>query len=317
MTDAAAEGDDLNPLQQEVLMSLRIPDGWHPLDPHVVADVEQQLAGALAPLRGRFTREKPLRINKHGLTTVHGCEKHHVALKDEPFAWSVNTVRGTIVHKAIELLLNWDGRITPADVVDEAIASIAGNPRERASDFLDQLPPAEMAELRGVVVGAVTNFVDCFPPIKRAWRPLVEYTALYSLFDDSVQFNTRMDLVLGRAGSRVIIDLKTGRITPTHREDLRFYALVETLRSRQPPRKLGSYSLDAARLDDEDVSEGVLQAAMRRTADGAIAIAQLELGDRAPVVRPGVQCRWCPVAESCDEGQRHLRMLTGESEDDF
>ena len=53
------------------------------------------------------------------------------------------------------------------------------------------------------------------------------------------------------------IDLKTGRITPTHRDDLRFYALIETLRSRQAPRRLASYSLDAARLDDEDVTEGV------------------------------------------------------------
>ena len=307
--------EPLNPLQEQVLSSLRIPDGWHPLDPSVVADIEQQLHAALAPLQGRFTREKPLRVNKHGLATVHGCEKHHVAQKAEPFAWSVNTVRGTIVHKAIELLLNWDGPVTPADIVDEAVASIASNPRERASDFLDQLPPAEMAELRGTVVGAVTNFVDCFPPIKRAWRPLVEYTALYSVFDASVQFNTRMDLVLGRAGSRVIIDLKTGRISPVHREDLRFYALVETLRSRQAPRRLGSYSLDAARLEDEDVTEGVLQAAVRRTADGAIAIAELELGDREPTVRPGVQCRWCPVSDSCPEGQRELRALSGDDED--
>ena len=310
------QDEQLNPLQQHVLESLRIPDGWHPLDPSVIGDVESMLKEALSPLDGRFTREKPLRVNKHGLATVHGCERHHVAQKKAPFAWTVNTVRGTIVHKAIELLLNWSGPVTPADIVDEAISSIAQNQRESASEFLDQLPPAEMAELRGVVVGAVTNFVDCFPPIKRTWRPLVEYTALYSLFGQSVQFNTRMDLVLGRTGSRVIIDLKTGRISPVHREDLRFYALVDTLRSRQAPRKLGSYSLDSARLEEEDVTEGVLQAAVRRTADGAIAIAQLELGDRQPTVRPGVQCRWCPVADSCEEGQRELRALSGDYEED-
>lgn len=308
--------EDLNPLQHEVLAALRIPEGWHPLDPSVVAQVEQLLVDALSPLKGRFTREAPLRINKHGLATVHGCEKHHVEQKKAPFAWSVNTVRGTIVHKAIELLLNWPGPIVPADIVDEAIASIAENPRERASDFLDQLPPAETAELRGAVLGAVTNFVDCFPPLKRQWRPLVEYTALYSLFDESIQFNTRMDLVLGRSGSRVIIDVKTGRITPTHRDDLRFYALVETLRSRQPPRVLGSYSLDSARLEDEEVTEGVLQAAVRRTAHGTIAIAELELGTREPEIRPGFQCRWCPVADNCEQGQRHLRALSGDDSDD-
>ena len=101
--------EDLNPLQLEVLASLRIPDGWQPVEPHVIADVEQLLVDALQPVQGRFTRDNPLRINKHGLSTVHGCEKHHVEQKKEAFAWNVNTVRGTIVHKAVELLLNWQG----------------------------------------------------------------------------------------------------------------------------------------------------------------------------------------------------------------
>ena len=308
--------EDLNPVQHEVLAALRVPDGWEPLDPHVVADIEMQLVEALAPLDGLFTAQSPLRVNKHGLSTVHGCEKFHVEQKKQPFAWTLATVRGTIVHKAVELLINWNGPVVPADVVDEAIRSIAENPRERASEFLDQLPPAEMAELRGVVMGAVTNFIDSFPPVQKSWRPLVEYTALYSLFGNSVQFNTRMDLVLGRQGRRVIIDLKSGRTTPTHRDDLRFYALVETLKFRQPPRRLGSFSLDAARLDDEEVTEGLLQAAVRRTAHGAIAIADLELRRRDPVVRPGMQCRWCPVAEQCDDGQRFLRSLSGDDEDE-
>ena len=308
--------DDLNPIQFEVLSTLRVPEDWRPLDPGVVAAVETLLVETLAPLRGRFTAENPLRINKNGLSTVHGCEKFHVEQKRQPFAWNVNTVRGTIVHKAVELLLNWRGPVTPADVVDEAIASIADNPRESASDFLDQLPAAQMAELRGAVMSAVTNFVDCFPPLKRQWRPLVEYSVLYDLFDKSVQFNTRMDLVIGQPGRRVLIDLKTGRVTPTHRDDLRYYALIETLRTRQAPRLLASYSLDSARLDEEEVSEGVLQAAVRRTAAGAIAIAELQLKSREPRVRPGMQCRWCPMAGECAEGQRHLREMAGGEDDE-
>lgn len=308
--------DDLNPIQFEVLSTLRVPEDWRPLDPGVVAAVETLLVETLAPLRGMFTAENPLRINKNGLSTVHGCEKFHVEQKRQPFAWNVNTVRGTIVHKAVELLLNWRGPVTPADVVDEAIASIADNPRERASDFLDQLPAAQMAELRGAVMSAVTNFVDCFPPLKRQWRPLVEYSVLYDLFDKSVQFNTRMDLVIGQPGRRVLIDLKTGRVTPTHRDDLRYYALIETLRTRQAPRLLASYSLDSARLDEEEVSEGVLQAAVRRTAAGAIAIAELQLKSREPRVRPGMQCRWCPMAGECVEGQRHLREMAGGEDDE-
>jgi hypothetical protein len=125
-----------------------------------------------------------------------------------------------------------------------------------------------------------------------------------------------MDLVLGGPGKKVIIDLKTGRLTPTHRDDLRFYALVESLRSRQTPRQLGSYSLDAARLESEDVTEGLLQSAVRRTAHGTLLIADLVLKTRQPDMRPGAQCRWCPIAESCEVGARYLLRLSGGEDSD-
>jgi len=307
--------DDLNPLQQAVIDALGVPSDWEPLPPHIVSDIEEQLAHELAPIQGLFTAENPLRVNKHHIATVHGCEKYHVLNRQSQFAWNINTVRGTIAHKGIELLLNWRGPVVPADIVDAAITSVAENPRESASDFIVSLPAHELAELRGAVLGAVTNFLECFPPIRPQWRPMVEYSASYSLFDGSVIFTSRMDLVLGGPGRKVLIDLKTGRLTPTHRDDLRFYALIETLRSRQAPRSLGSYSLDSARLDSEDVTEGLLQSAVRRTAHGTLLIADLALKTREPELRPGFQCRWCPINDTCAEGGLYLRQLAGEEDD--
>jgi len=307
---------ELNPLQQAVLDALGIPEGWQPLPDSIISSIEAQLEEALAPLDGLFTADQPLRVNKHHIATVHGCEKYHMLQREAAFAWNINTVRGTIAHKAIELLLNWRGPLIPGEIVDAAMTSVAENPRESASEFISTLPAHDFAELRGAVVGAVTNFLECFPPVKPAWRPMVEYSASYSLFGGSVLFTTRMDLVLGGPGRKVLIDLKTGRLTPTHRDDLRFYALIETLRSRQAPRRLGSYSLDSARLDDEDVTEGLLQSAVRRTAHGTLLIADLVLKTREPDLRGGFQCRWCPIADSCSEGQRFLRELNGDDEDE-
>lgn len=309
--------NELNPLQQAVIDALGIPTGWQPLPPEVIASIEDQLLTALAPVADKFSADAPLRVNKHHLATVHGCEKYHVLQREAPFAWNINTVRGTIAHKGIELMLNWRGPIVPAEIVDAAITSVAENPRESASGFLISLSAHEMAELRGAVLGAVTNFLECFPPIKAQWRPMVEYSASYAMFDNSIVLTSRMDLVLGGPGKKVIIDLKTGRLTPTHRDDLRFYALVETLRSRQTPRQLGSYSLDSARLESEDVTEGLLQSAVRRSAQGILLIADLVLKTREPDLRPGYQCRWCPIADNCDVGARFLRQLSGEDEDDF
>ncbi|CAB4602387.1 unannotated protein [freshwater metagenome] len=306
---------ELNPLQKAVIEALGVPADWEPLPEDIVHSIESQLENELAPLKGLFTAEEPLRINKHHIATVHGCEKYHVLNRQSQFAWNINTVRGTIAHKGIELLLNWRGPIIPSEIVDAAITSVAENPRESASDFIISLPAHELAELRGAVVGAVSNFLECFPPVKPQWRPMVEYSASYSLFDKSVLFTSRMDLVLGGPGRKVIIDLKTGRLTPTHRDDLRFYALIETLRSRQAPRSLGSYSLDSARLDSEDVTEGLLQSAVRRTAQGTLLIADLALKTREPEVRPGFQCRWCPANDTCAQGIQYLRQLSGDDED--
>ena len=134
------------------------------------------------------------------------------------------------------------------------------------------------------------------------------------MFDESIVFSSRADLVIGTAGRKVLIDLKTGQLTSTHRDDLRFYALVETLRSRQAPRSLASFSLDAARIDVEEVSEGLLRAALRRTIDGVRIMADLVTERREPTRRAGFQCRWCPVNESCDEGQRFLTRATGDDD---
>ena len=113
----------------------------------------------------------------------------------------------------------------------------------------------------------------------------------------------------GRESRKVIIDLKTGRVSQRHREDLRFYALVETLVRDVPPRKLATFYLDSAQPIVEDVTEGVLRTALRRTLDGIHRLIQLQVEGEAgcqearrlvPLVpvpprmqrRPGIPARW-------------------------
>ena len=103
-----------------------------------------------------------------------------------------------------------------------------------------------------------------------------------------------------------VIDLKTGGANPVHRDDLRFYALVETLRSGVPPRKVASFYLDAGEPVVEDVTERSLMTASRRMLDGVHAEIELQVEGREPVKRPGTSCRWCPLAPECAEGQAYL-----------
>ena len=112
----------------------------------------------------------------------------------------------------------------------------------------------------------------------------------------------------------MIVDLKTGRPSPRHRDDLRFYALLETLRMRVPPRKLASFYLDVGEAQVEDVSEAVLRTAARRTLDAVHAVIELTVEGRPPVKRPGPPCRWCPLlAAGCVEGASYV---SGRERDD-
>ena len=109
----------------------------------------------------------------------------------------------------------------------------------------------------------------------------------------------------GTAG-KVVVDFKTGRQSPAHVADLRFYALLDALRVGVPPRQLVTYYLDYADCEVEPVTEGTLTAALLRTIEGIERHIELTREGRPPVKRPGVTCRWCPLAADCPQGQAWL-----------
>lgn len=295
----------LNPMQQEVLAALAKPAGWEPIDDEAVAAVREQLRAGVEHLDDRLPDGETLWISKHALATVHACERNHLE-GGRDFEWSIATIRGTVLHRCIELAVNWRGDPSPADVVDESLAQYEASPDGSAGEWIAALPSGERALLRGQMVDLFSKFEECFPPLQRSWRPVVESSARHELLDGRITLATRSDLTLGAVGSRVIIDVKSGAVRPVHREDLRFYALVETLRTGKAPRLLASYSLVTARPDVEEVTAGVLEAAVRRTVDGISAIADLSQALRDPVVRPGPTCGWCPLRDDCAPGRDWL-----------
>ena len=301
---------ELNPAQQEVLDLLGAAPGARPtfspnLRDTLLADIED----GLRDLTDELDPADPLFVSKHALSTVHGCEARHVAERDIPFEWSVPLARGTVAHKAIELSIHWRGRSDPLQLVDESLARLAEG-SDGLGDWLATCPEVERAEVRALANERVATFLECFPPIKASWIPVTEGRLRAEVLGGRVVFSGRTDLALGRAdGStarKVIIDLKTGSFSAAHLDDLRFYALIETLRLGTPPRLMASYYLDAGRAQPEAVTEGLLRAAAARAVDGARALHELSVGTRAPMARPGYTCRWCPALDTCQVGQVHL-----------
>ena len=264
----------------------------------------------MADLAPEIEVDDPLFVSKRALANVHGCELKHMAERSADFAWNATIARGSVAHKAIELSVHWRGEPDPLDMVDEALARLADG-SDGLATWLQGCPEGERAELRALANERVVTFFECFPPAQgplgaRHRGPPAGEPAWAVASCCRAAPTSRSAVPSGTTAGKVIIDLKTGGFSPSHLDDLRFYAMVETLRLGTPPRLLASYYLDSGRAHPEAVTEGLLHAAVARTVDGARILHQLEVGTREPVVRPGRACRWCPALAGCGPGRAHL-----------
>jgi hypothetical protein len=300
----------LNPAQADLLAALGArPDERPAFDPRIGPELRAGLEDRLAPLVGSLPEGEVLFISKHSVASVLGCEGKFLAEAEQGFEWTVPTATGSVAHKAIELSVHWRGDPVPALLVDEAIATLIDSERNLAP-FLGQLGEAERAELRSRATERVTMFAECFPPLEARWRPVTEARLRADLCGDRIALSGKVDLTVGRAdgvrAGKVLLDLKTGRFTASHQDDLRFYALLETLRLGTPPRALATYYLDAGRLQVELVDERILVTAAERVVGAARAMVDLRFNGLAPVLKAGPPCNWCPALPSCSVGRAHL-----------
>lgn len=302
--------DPLTPAQREVLQVLGARPHERPaFDPRLRDELRGELEHRLAPLVALLPDGDDLWLGKRPLANVHGCEGLYLASEAEDFAWTTQMAVGTVAHKAIELSVHWRGEPVPGVLVDEGIARLIEGSTNIGA-YLGGLREAERADLRSGAVERTTMFLECFPPLEGRWRPVTESRLRVDLCDGRVVLSGKVDLTVGRAeglrAGKVLLDLKTGGFSPTHRDDLRFYALIETLRIGVPPRLIASYYLDGGRPHDEPVTEAVLRSALERVVQGAEAIVELLHLGRVPVLKPGTPCRWCPQRTTCHEGIRWL-----------
>ena len=308
MCSSYAGGVTLSPAQQEVVDLLGAEASERPtFDPALRHRLRARLEADLAPHVDAL--DERLFLNKHLLAQAHACEARFVAEQQEDFAWTVPTARGAVSHKAIELSVHLPGDRPPMDLVDEAFARLQQTDQSIA-DWLVTISEVEAAELRAAATERVAKFLECWPPLDSRWRPVTESRLSVDLCEGRARLSGKVDLSLGAAdgntAGKVIVDLKTGAFAPAHADDLRFYALVETLRLGTPPRKLATHYLDAGELRPEDVTEAVLDSAVARTVDGAAKLVELVHQGRTPSKAPGPACRWCLLLDSCDEGRAHL-----------
>ncbi len=175
----------MTPAQQRVvddLMAFTLPRPT--FDPAVAGGLRRRMEEALAPVADGVGGL--LRVTKHDLSNVHTCEAYYRVEKDA-FTWGPRNAYGAVAHRAVRLSVTLRDDPAPLDLVDMAIdASVADDQGGGLGPYLAGAPAVELAELRAQANDVVVQFLECFPPLRREWRPRTDTPILVKLCDDRI-----------------------------------------------------------------------------------------------------------------------------------
>jgi len=297
----------LAPVQRRVLEELLAVDQPRPLAEPATAQrirdlIEQELAGAVASLPAGGP---PLVIGKSALDALD-CDGRYLDRLQTPFTWVPAMVAGTLAHTGIAVDLAGGWARDPTEVVTHAWQAFAtsGTP---AGHYLSELGGADADALRGRALNLVVEFREIFPPLPE-WVPVrCEPELAVTLLGGRLRLRGKPDFAIGRAqhaGRRrlLLVDLKTGRRNALrNRADMRFYALLATLKYGVAPFRVATFYMDEAGWDAEDVDDDVLEAAGRTVAEKVARAARLvhPPPDAELRLEPGPACQWCGRAPGC------------------
>jgi PD-(D/E)XK nuclease superfamily len=299
---------NLTPVQERTLRDLMAGDGRPrpvfatDLAERLAADLDRRLKPAVAVLR----EGEQLWVTKHRLVELHSrCEGLFLAnhLGEGEFEFGLRLAVGNLVHRAIQVGV-YRREVADAELVESALGQLCRDDA-RFAQFVADLDPADRAELEAESVRQTLLFRGTFPPFERSWTPAVEVPLSAELAGGRVVLRARPDITLGTGdpqepmrARRLLLELKTGLELPEHDEDLRFYALVATLRFGVPPFRVATVHLERGTWRAQDVTEDLLWGAVRRVGDAYTRASALINGDQ-PRLRAGPWCNWCPRALIC------------------
>ena len=278
--------------------------------PSFPGDLPQRLRDRIEEAVRGLELQEALWLGKDKLNAHGRCEgMFHARVSGEspPFEHSARSAAGVLLHKAIEVEVGSRKALDAHAVSEVAVARVLER-EERFQEYWQGLAAPAQDEVLIEVVRRVTLFQGTFPPLKELRRDLVpvpELRVRTELLGGDLVLSGQIDLVLGRPdqldptrATRLAIDLKTGNAYPEFPEDMRFYALIMTLRFGVPPYRVASLFLESGSWQPEEITEDALQHAADRVIGAARSAASLLKGREAALV-PGHYCGWCPRAADC------------------
>jgi hypothetical protein len=252
---------------------------------------------------------RPLLITKTRLTrlTCDGLQREPV-----PYVHAWANARGTLTHAAIEL--DVDGsRVSASEQVAQAAwrrlaTDRAGDPSSLAA-WLNARDDGERTLLLEETTALLDGFREVWPHLAGTVVDVhTELRLVTELGGGAIRLQGVPDIIVAsrlrdQHARTLIVDLKTGMPRGQQdRDELRFYALLATLRDGLPPFRWATLYVTEGRIEHEDLSEGVLAAAAERVADGvrqASRIARVELASDEERLLAGAWCSRCQRESRC------------------
>lgn len=232
------------------------------------------------------------------------CDGLYRAALEEPFTYNAAIAVGTISHRAIELDHATRRAHTPEQVVAKVWHEVVTQPGDQLAVFANGLDDMAAAGLRQEVEQLLTEHRDVWPPLPSQLHVRMEQQIRVELLGGRVVLLGTPDLTLGRVrddrARMLLVDLKTGFRRPeVERQELRFYALLLTLKYGQPPFRWAAHYVAEGAWDVEDLRPELLDTAVRRVVDSIDQAVRLAEEDAEERLRTGRWCRFCPRRDSC------------------
>lgn len=300
--------DALAPAQRRVVTDLLAVTQPRPApDPDRPARLRDWIEGRLAPLvEDRPADARRLTLGKTQLDAL-ACDGRYLDLVASSFAWSRPTVRGQLIHLATALDHHLGRSATAKDLLVNAWEEFRHS-GDSHLEYADGLSPLEVASLQAEAATVVEEYRATFPQLPDSWRTVFEPTLTVRFGAGAVTVRGKPDLVMGRVTTEqrrlLLIDLKTGNRSRTDLQDMRWYALLATLKYRQAPFKVATFYIDEGTWTDETVTDDVLEAAARGLVDRITSALRLTDNPTAVSLTAGPMCRWCGLADTCEEKAR-------------
>ena len=299
----------LNNVQRDIFDNLLAVGGRRPVARESLSDDLQGYIHAGTSKALNAWREPSLFLGKSALSSIRKCEGLVLADAGHKRAFSLPmpTAVGIVTHRAIQMSHTHSDR-TPEELVKMAIA---GSMSEEAfATFVNEASDWTRSELHSESVNKTVAFLDTFPKLDKAWTPRFEVS--FGARIGSLSMSGRPDLTLGRpkadgSQSMFLCDFKTGAVREDHYLEAQFYALLATLRNGVPPFRSCVFSLADGEWTSPDVTEESLFLVAEAVVDAVTRRVEVLTELREPSYSPGMHCRWCLAASTCESADPDAR----------